>query len=179
MEKTIKFVWLILIFLCGCKDDKKMQQPENYEAYVNEIINSFATEMQEEFGLICNGSGGKMPYSVEEISIGFIAYQPSTIAEARRLEVTLTEKFLEKINAHEKIRPFLKEYPFKTDRAEVEISFRKSDSIPYTDGSITYVFQVDNKICYCIRNEQDAKITLLQEEPYDEALKIVNESYRR
>ncbi len=176
MNKTIKTLFIFTFFLFGCYRNNKTDPTPDYEIYVNEIVNSFATEMQEEFGLICNGSGGKIPYSVEEISTGFIAYQPSTIDEARKLEVALTEKFLDKINSHEKIRPFLKEYPFKADRAEVEVSFRKSDATPYTDGSITYVFQVDNKICYCIRNEQDAKIILLQEEPYNEALKIVKES---
>jgi hypothetical protein len=89
-----------------------------------------------------------MAYDVEEISVKFVAYRKATIEEARALEVAMTEKLLKKINENEKIRPYLREYPFKPNRAHVSISFRKHDYSPNTDGSVAHIFQARNLIFY-------------------------------
>lgn len=171
-------IWILILFsilLVGGKMFSK-EKNEDYEIFVNQIISSFANEMEKKYGLICNGHGGKMPHDVEEIEVGFILHKKASIEEARDLEVKATERFLEMINSHEKIRPFLREYPFKANRGEVSISFRTSDGIHYTDGSVAYVTQFKNKISYCADKETSPSLILLKEEPYEEALKIVNQT---
>lgn len=166
---------LILLFiLVGCQMKENINESEDYEIYVNQIINSFAKQMKIEFGLNCTGSGGKMPFDVENIEVDFVSFQRANIEEARKLEVIVTERFIEAINSHEKIRPFLREYPVKADRARIGILFKQQNKKPYTDGSVAYVFQVKNRIYYNADSETSPTLISLADEPYDEALKIVN-----
>ena len=167
----------ILFFAClftGLKLNAEKYKSPDYVRYANEIISSFAKQIKKEFGLDCESSGGSMPYDVEEISISFAAYQRATIEEARELEVKITEKFVEMINKHEKIRPFLREYPFPSSRTTVAISFHKKNNSRYTDGSVSYVSQVRNNLYYCAEDPNNRyRFIDLKEEPYEEALKIV------
>lgn len=105
---------------------------------------------------------------------------------------------LHRINTHEKIRSYLREYPFNADRVNVSISFRTETDDRPLDGSVALVFLAKNKIFYRVaemkmsnpipltrinkNNEwtkelkpgklQEELIPLL-EETYEEALKIV------
>ncbi|MBS0629927.1 MAG: hypothetical protein JSS30_06895 [Verrucomicrobia bacterium] len=178
MGNKISLFIMSLIFL-GCQMKEKEPEKESYVCYANQIINSFADEMKKEYGLHCSGSGGKMPFDVEEFMIGFALHRHATIEEARELEVAVTEKFVQTINANEKIRPFLRVYPFTPDRARVSIAFQKSNNRPYTDGSVALVFQVRNRIYYNADSETSPTLISLMDEPYDEALKIVNENSKK
>jgi len=156
--------------------------------------------MRKEYGLICIGSGGRMPKDVEEISMDFNLYQRTTIEEARELMVKVREKLVDKVNAHEKIRPFLREYPFTWSGADISIAFHKphSDSY-YLDGSVAFVCPArDGKIAYQgaeLRKQklvdiigldgnvervgevvEDEVFIPLLREPYEEALRIVKSS---
>jgi hypothetical protein len=147
-----------------------------YTKYVAEITNAFAKQIKTEYGLECESSGGSMPYDVEIISIKFAAYQRATISEARELEIQITEQFVKTINSHEKIRPFLREFPFPASRTRVGISFLKQNNTPYIDGSVSYVFHAKNIIFYNAENPQNPYIDdIIKKEPYEEALKIVQE----
>ena len=47
----------------------------------------------KEFGFESAGSGGEMPFDVEEIDVIFVVYQDAIVQQARELEVKLTEKW--------------------------------------------------------------------------------------
>jgi hypothetical protein len=170
-----KFILGTIFFLFGFTLSSN-EKNEDYEVYVNQIIQSFANEMEKTYGLVCYGHGGKMPHDVEEIKVTFNCYQHVSIEQARRLEVKATERFLEIINSNEKIRPFLREFPFKPNRGKVSISFRTADNLRYTDGSVAYVTQFKNIISYCSDEETSPSLITLKKEPYEEALKIVNQT---
>ncbi len=164
---------LIILILLLSHSRLFAHDPPVYVKYANEIICSFAEDMHREFGLICVGHGGSMPDDVEEISIKFDAYQRATIDQACELEVKVTEKLLNFINKHPKIRPYLREYPFTAPRANISISFYQPDGKPYTDGIVVgYVFQRRGYIFYCKRAE-NGDLSDLGEESYETALKIV------
>jgi hypothetical protein len=145
-----------------------------YTQYVDEIIHSFSKQIKKEFSFECTASGGSMPYDVEKISMKFAAPRSATIEEARELEIKITEKFVECINAHEKIRPFLREYPFPSSRAAVMISFNTPKKFSLSNNQVELVFQTKNKIFYQATNRENPYLyDTLKEEPYEEALKIV------
>ncbi len=148
---------------------------EDYEVYVNQVLREFALEMKKEYGLICIGDSSRMPYEVSEIEVLFIAQRSATVEEARELEVKTTERFIEVINAHEKIRPFLEEYPFGSNRAKVSISFAKEDG-NYPDEGVSVVRQTKGNVCYRVKAPDSPLFESLGEEPYEEALKIVQSS---
>ncbi len=168
----VKLFFIFSLFWGGTMHAKISDSP-SYLGYVKEITSSFAKETEKQFDLLCIGSGGGMPHNVEDISIAFIAYRKGTIKEAREIEVKATEKLLVEINANKKIQPFLIEYPFKANRAEVSVSFRQKDDSCYKDGSVVHVFQTKNKVFYYAEDPLSGKRVLLLEEPYEEARKLV------
>ena len=132
--------------------------------------------MYKDYGFECGASGGRMPYDVEEISVSLVAYQSATIEQARELEIKATERFAQIINAHEKIRPFLREYPFPSCRVDVSISFEPPKKMfsPSPKSDVSYVLQARNRIYYQAENPNNPYVEIdIKDEPYEEALKIV------
>lgn len=137
-----------------------------------------------------------MPNDVEQISVHFQAYRHATIEEARELFVHVTEKFINKINSHEKIRPFLREYPitsqnadhiFSWCRAHVCISFQKNNESHYLDGSVAFISQGKggkiyyskaelHEIEYSHKVEQEEWLVTFFEEAYEDAQRVVAKS---
>lgn len=151
------------------------KDPQLYLKAADELIRSFADEAEKEFQILCVGTGGGMPYDIEEISLKFLAHKHATIEIARKLHVALTERLLKKINTDLKVRPFLREHPFSVGRAEVSISFRQKNNLPYTDGSVSLVYQVRSRIYYRAEGDDPHLLRPLFEEPYDQAMKLVKE----
>ena len=136
MKKLVKILMFVsLVFFMDSNLNAKEKKEVDYEVYVNEITRSFVKDMKKEYGLFCYGTGGGMPHDVEEISLNFIAYQRATIEQARKLEVEVTEKLLKRVNEHEKIRPFLREYPFKAGRIGIRLLL-KNHKIPITQMEV-------------------------------------------
>ncbi len=170
MKTNVKF--FIIVFLCIGKFVAADDVPI-YEYYVNEITRAFVKEAKKEFGLLCYGSGGSMPHDVVEIELDFECYRHVTIDEARELEVKVTEMLRQRINEHEKIRPYLRDYPCKSRTAHVMISFRKARGGRQTEG-VALIFPARNKLFYNAVDPVTNKLCDLFEEPYEEALKIVH-----
>ncbi len=151
----------------------KNKPKENYLLYVNEIVNSFEKEMNDKYGFICIGTGGGMPYDVEEIFVKFQVYKQVNIEQARKLEIMATKRLQELVNNHKKIRPFLREYPFGTDRCQVFLSFSKNNNNYYTDGSIAYVFQARGDLHYYSTKTDYNDTKNIFSEPFEKAKEIV------
>lgn len=147
-----------------------------YLKIVRQITRTVASDIEKELNIIFTGDGGRMPQKVEEISLDFMAYRKPSIEEARMLEVKATEKLLRAINSNEEIRPYLAEYPFLPNRAQIMISFQKRDNTHYTDGSVALVFQVKNTIFYDREDPLTERLETILEEPYEEASKIVKKT---
>lgn len=199
MIKYVKLVaFAITTLLMRHELHSEESRPPEYLKYVDEIVKDFAEDMEKKYQLYCYGDGGNMPNDVAEIGVLFISYQKSTVESARKMEVNAIQELLRRINSHEKIRPYLREYPFNQDRVDVSISFRTETDNRPLDGSIALVFLAKNKIFYktaemkptaatplTYMNEKNEVVkemipgTLeenlidLMNEPYEEALKIV------
>ena len=144
------------------------------ERYVNEIVNEFEVEMQEKFGLMCKGMGGSMPYDIKLIGVRFFVDRKITIDEARELEVRSTERLVEMVNACEKIRPFLIQYPWTHNGVEIAISSLKKDGSCYEDG-VSFIFQAKGKLFYYGQREENSLGDEINEETYEEAKQIVDD----
>jgi hypothetical protein len=132
---------LFFIFVLAlCNGYTRIAEAAVYDKYVNEVVKAFEKDVKKKYGIICIGSGGTMRGSVERISLRFHSYQRTTLEEARELIVALKEDLIRRVNAHEKIRPFLKEYPFSWFGADIAISFYKPrGSSHYLDESVALV----------------------------------------
>jgi hypothetical protein len=199
MRKCAKiFIFLIFTLITGSNLIGKETNQPDYLKYVNEIVSDFVKDMEKKHKLHCSGSGGRMPKDVEKIEVLFSSRENTKIEEARKMEIYGIQSLLQRINDHEKIRPYLREYPFKSSRVDVSISFITDTNEHPIDGSVAFVFLARDKIFYraaeiqideptpltymndkneIVREliESDPQINLvpLMNEPYEEALKIV------
>jgi hypothetical protein len=145
------------------------------EKYVNEVTREFKKIAKREFGLSSCGSGASMPYDVEKICVHFAVPKRGSVEEARELMVKLKERFLGVINAHEKIRPYLREYPCTINRADINLRFCDEKGREYTDKSVGYVIVgSDNNIHYCYSDQKKDSWEDLYKEPYEKAAEIVH-----
>ena len=126
------------------------------EDYVDEIIARCAKEAQLSYGVRACGSGAGMPFDVERIMIDFEVPGKGTVERARKMIIALSQKLADLVNQHEKIRPYLREYPFSVERAEVSLFFR--------EGPVEHVLVGKNNTIVYLGETRF-------EEPYEEALK--------
>lgn len=198
MQTRVNFIFLIFIVFAGSNLIANETKSSDYEKYVDEIVKDFCGDMTNTYALHCYGSGGSMPKEVEKIEVLFISYKKSTVNDARKMEVDAVQRLLHRINTHEKIRPYLKEYPFNTERVNVSISFRTETDDRPLDGSVALVFLAKNRIFYraaemimsepipltrinsnnewtkeLVPGKLQEELVPLMEETYEEALKIV------
>lgn len=177
ISQFLLFLWFILGPISAVFAESNYS---DYEDYVVEIEAEFAKQM-EEWNLFCKGTGGSMSNKIKIISLDLVAHHPSTIEEARALIVLATEKLRQCINAHNKIRPYLREYPFPHGRIELSIGFHYPLNYPRAEGSVSRVFHVGslattssrNHLIYRAYDPFQERFVDLYEEPYQEALKIV------
>ncbi len=192
MTKYVRLiVFVITTLLMRLELYSEESRPPEYLKYIDEIVKGFAEDMEKKYELHCYGSGGSMSNDVEKIDVLFISYLKSTVADARKMEVNAVQELLQRINSHEKIKPYLREYPFGSDRIHVSISFRtKMDNYPL-DGSIAQVSLIKNKIFYdtaeiqtqdpipriYINEKNEVVKELIIQEPEEELVSIMEESY--
>ncbi len=168
------FKLLLPILFIGLTVHSTEDESPAYVQYANEIIRSASKQISKEFGLIYEGSGGSMPYDVEMILLDFYINQNATIEQARKFEVEATERFVKIINAHEKIRPFLREYPFPPSRTVIMIRFDPPKKTAYSPNNVKLIFQSNGKVYYGVKGTINPHAyETIKEESYEEALKIV------
>ncbi len=143
--------------------------PPEYMVYVDEISINFVNEVKKEFNLTLEASGGRMPNNVEAIGFRFGCDKQVTISEARWLLLTLKQRLVEKVNLHEKIRPFLAEYPFPPSGADISISFQANAD--RNAKNVEFVHEGRNKVFYCQQKREVWQYDDLLVESYQDALK--------
>ncbi len=83
------------------------EPPPLYLQYVREITRKFGKEIEEDLNLSYCGHGGSMPYTVNSIEVLFTANRKVSVEEARMLEITCTERLINAVNSHEKMKKCL------------------------------------------------------------------------
>jgi hypothetical protein len=173
----VKIIVCLFLFF-GAQLESNQKKPAPYMGHAHQVMRRSAKRIAKELNLVCSGSGGGMPYNVREMMLKFTCYQEGSVELARELEVKATEIFLEEVNSHEKIRPFLDIYPFTPDRAKISIVFNKKGGGSYPKESIVFSLQVNNRIHYFIKGTDPRPFKAVYDEPYEEALKMVQSSQK-
>jgi hypothetical protein len=173
MLTRVKLYFIPILLIMAFALDAEEDESPIYTQYVAEVTSTFLKEMYKEYGFTCGASGGSMPYDVESILVQLVANRGATVEQARELEVKATERFVQIINEHEKLKPFLRERPFPPGRSRVTISFRKRNTIA-TDNDVEFVCHAKNRIYYQAHDPLNPYVGKdIKDEPYEEARKIV------
>lgn len=158
--------------------DLRIHQNTPLEDAIDEVLPTFAKEMQMQHRLECLSIGGKMTDHIEDIGVQFVVVQHANQDEARKLILIAMERLLYALNSNEKLRPYLSEYPFSNQRVKMQIGFRKRNHYSYNDGSMESVRLEGDEITYYKEPPPEqsyyAGPEIFAQESYQEALNKVN-----
>ncbi|MBJ7450347.1 MAG: hypothetical protein JHC93_08330 [Parachlamydiales bacterium] len=154
-----------------------------YGPLVDEITSSFTKDMLKNYDMTCDLAGGSMPYDVEILGYGFNGCKQLQIEEARSLIIKWSEDLIRKVNANEKIRPYLHNYPFTNKNINLAIDLEivnGGTKYPVDPPYIAFIILTHGKIRYSVYDEENSflnsfkgKTVLI--ETYEEAFKIESE----
>lgn len=167
------------------KINPSIHKENEYEAEIDALLASFTENIINQYPFERVSIGGKLTNGIEEIGAKFRVYQFVTLEDARQLIVDVVEKLLRDINSNEKIRPYLKQFPFPASLIKLNLAFKEPKYHPFPDISIMNVILDENKITYVqkiILPQEEGKVfrdtteNILAEESYPEALEIVEKN---
>ena len=148
----------------------------NYEKIADGITAKVAKKIRNEKKLFPIGTGGGMRGDIKMMAISFKYQQEVDIPTARELLVYCVEEYLNAINADEKVRPFLHNFPFTAKNIEIRlfISTPENGNVPF--GKICCAGAIEGRVDYDVRNATTERLEIIFEETYEEALKIVQQN---
>lgn len=165
------FVIILLgpIFVFGEKD---------YITLADRLTKQHCDFVAKEYCLEPSGSGGGMMFDVELIHESFRSNRALVLPEARRLYILSSQDLLSRLNGDRKVRPYLRQYPFKVENLTYGIHFydRQMNSIPPPYISAVTSHR-SNWVCYWMQDGGPIG-RVVHEESYDDALRIVEEEER-
>lgn len=142
-------------------------------AMTEKHISSFASKMNGR-GFAVQGTGGAMMKNIEKVNMSFAIHKKVLIDEARIMIIGTSEDFLREINADEKLRPYLKNYPFDHKNLGFKIAFIDENNWMNETG-IACVMVVKDKVYYEVSNSKTNPLITVYEESYAEALEKVKQ----
>ncbi len=162
------------MFSTDTRKEEIAPKPIDYERFANQVTRILIDEVKRDLGYPCEMTGGSMPRDIERIKVGFAVYEKASVDRAREIEVEITERFLRIINSHEKIRPFLREYPISADGAEIQLRFyNRRKKARQVGDCVSFVFRAQDEIVYMSADTEEYDLKEIASERYEEALKKV------
>lgn len=168
-------VFVLFLLACGCEPHSSNEK----QRLVNAARERAAVRLEREKGLVPFGSGGQTSDRVKMLHLAFQYRGKIGIPEARRLVTDAVEELVKTVNADEKLRPYLSNYPFRPDNVEVEIYLKNPDRAPISPEvspevspeSLRVVASRDGKIEYEASDPLSHRLVTVFEENYEEALR--------
>ncbi|MBS4169981.1 hypothetical protein [Neochlamydia sp. AcF95] len=181
MNKIYMPIFIILLFmLSGCALSllNSYQEPEQAK-FVGEILDKASKKLRSKYDMRAIGTGIGMPDGVVTmLALSFEKTGPLTKEEGRRIIVDCVQEMLQIINTHEKIRPYLKNYPFTPNNIEIAIFLNGPPSHPIYYPDFDVISSTNEQINYMFTASENPKRYIkVEKEKFEEALKMVqNES---
>ncbi len=173
------FGFLILIVLVtSCDPPPEMEvyipyKPDK-QSLSNEVRNHTILELKEKKKLRACGEGSGMMHQIRMLAISFFYYNEVDIEQGRDLLMTAGTVFLRNINAKERIRPFLENYPFEAKNIEIRIFLQKPDGSDTSPGKLSILSMVGGVLAYKVDRPGTKMLDIVYEETFDEALEKWN-----
>lgn len=115
-----------------------------------------------------------MMYDIEEIYVGFIAYDELTIEEARKHYLKVVIPFVESIKCSEEVTKYL-HYPDQVEKAvNISITYRNKLHKQPSPPKIAHVSMIKGIIFYSVDDAYNLPYRTVYEETYQEALSKIN-----
>ena len=176
MKKFIIFGLGVILSLFVIINFFNKLKESTYCKYVDNVTHSFIKSVKKDYDLSATRKGGSFMENIKEVYLSFDTYNKKyNIDQARVLMIDCVEDYLHRINKDEKVRPFLDHYPFTEKRVELSIYFYESKLKKVSNDYIAGVHLVNNTLFYSVYDEEKGMYINVYEEPYQEAVHIVQE----
>jgi hypothetical protein len=168
----ISIIVLLIPLLLACSST-------SYEVGIlSQIINTFSVKMKKvnNFTLVALGYERSTSSKLQSFVLRFTALNHVNVDEARELLISSCEQLLVQINANEKVKPWLADYPYTGNNLDVILSFNEDEyfkrvSPPY----IASISALNGRLFYA--TYENGKFTNVHKETYEEALKIYQDNH--
>ncbi|MFA6118866.1 MAG: hypothetical protein WCT85_05535 [Parachlamydiales bacterium] len=169
MKLKVFFILILNLLLISCsKEERDMHKRNKIE---QKLLLKTTNQLESEKQLKFTGYGGSSDKGLTMLSLSFEADKNYDIQTGRKLIVYCAEKFLENINSDEKIRPYLKSYPFHSKDIQLFISINNKSKIS-DENHLESIILGKGSIDYLIYDENH-RLKTVREETYEEALNII------
>ncbi len=156
------------LFLTGCAQRLK-HQPSEKEKLTNNILKKVSHKLKKENGLQPCGTGGQMMDEIVMLHLAFNYYLPVDVEQGRKLLITAVNEFLAEVNSDEKVRPYLKNYPFMPHNIQIVIFIQNPDGSDVAPEQLRVISAMRGLLAYEINSPTGFFITV-HAERYEEAL---------
>lgn len=161
MKNKILLIFVLLLLSFG----KNKPNPNHL---AKGILCKFAYQMAKENVYVSGYTLGESePFKNYYIAV--ISHEHVNLTEARKIYIDMFHNLVNLINNNKVMEPYLDHYQLSINNLKLVLSFRTDKYNDYTDGSITYMFNVKNNIYYYCSSETMHLIEL-HDELYEEAL---------
>lgn len=171
-------VFVVLCCVMCSATLSSFERLDDYLDYAVDKTEKLGREMAQTYGLRLVGSGYGDRDFLEHLKLKFTSAQELSVAEVRRLYVTLVEHFLSEINGDRQLRPYFSSFPL-TEHGAVGLSFLNPDPNSekyYVDQEfVAFVTSFHGIVYYDGFDSETKEFVLLHEEPFEDAVRIVRE----
>lgn len=171
------FLFVVMcVFLSGCRQNNNTYILSEKEMLSDEIIRKVAIKIKKEKNLHPCGTGGQMMDQIKMLYLGFNYYYDITIDEGRELLVYAVNEFVSEVNADERIRPYLNNYPFEPKNVQIGIFlFTQDGSLPAL-GKLIVITAQEGKLQYEIDDPETKLFKTVHSETFEEAVLKIKQS---
>lgn len=161
------FTLVVLLLLSACH--------KSHSDLADEQMSCYAKKAYQEKGIVLEGSGGAMMNDIKEFAMSFNCYDHLNLEQTRILMVKVVDEFLQQVNANEKIRPYLHNYPLTVKNVSLMIGFRNHQNQRPPKEYIALAYTHENSIYYSRWEAklESSKFCDRYRESFNDAVKIV------
>lgn len=172
MKYVCLFVICILFVSCNSSNNRTYYLSEKERAS-NKILNEVAIQLRNEWGLIPSGTAGQMMDEIQMLGLSFKYLKPLDIEKGREILIDAVNRFDAAINADEKIRPYLVQFPFEPKNVLIEIYIHGPNYNDVEKGELSVISASDGILKYKIDDPITGRLTTICKETYEEAVQKI------
>ena len=167
--RIIQFLFLgVFITSCNLTNNDRSSAPDK-QTLANEVRNQTFKQLKEILGLRPIGAGARMMDQIKVLGLNFQYDEEVDIDEARELLMTAGTLLMANVNANERIRPYLENYPFKPNNIRIRIFFEKPNASKDDFDKLSVAVLMDGVLEYRINSSETGRLKTIYEELFEEA----------
>lgn len=158
LKNFLKFLALTFCFAMPVRADL------NHFVEVRRLLEEEAVFLNSSLGLNIFGCGGLFVEDIVALELMVEIPGRLELGKVRMIFTAALQDWINRVNADEQARPYLRNYPMTVDNFELRMILQEYDlKSDLLDPIPTFIFNIGDKIVYCYRNELGALTPFMRE----------------